>query len=87
VNRGGQQRARRGMARLIGGGGTRRGPVAAAGVRAGVRASGQAVTGHRQAGLGSTVPGDAVKASFELKSEFKRGQMISNLAQTSIDKT
>jgi hypothetical protein len=64
VNRGGRRRAQCGTARLTGGAGTRRGPVAVAEVRAGVRASGRV-------GLSSTVPGGTVKPGFELKSKFK----------------
>jgi hypothetical protein len=40
--------------------------------------------GHRQVGPGSAMPEGVVKPGFELKSEFKRGQTVSNLAQISI---
>jgi hypothetical protein len=46
VNRGGRWSVRCGTAWLAGGAGTRQGPVAAARVRAGVRASGRITTGR-----------------------------------------
>jgi hypothetical protein len=46
--------------------------------------SGWAAMGHRQVGPGSAMPEGVVKPGFELKSEFKRGQTVSNLAQISI---
>jgi hypothetical protein len=52
-------------ARLIGGAGRRRGPVAAAGVRAEVRVSGTAWRGALTGGPGSTVPPGLVLNRFK----------------------
>jgi hypothetical protein len=54
------------MARLTGGVGRRWVPVAAAGVRAGVRASGVARRGALTGGPGSTVPPGLVLNRFKL---------------------